>query len=84
LYLFNTSYRLTPYVAAGLGAAKYSVNTPAGDASATEFGVNLGAGVLYPLGSGTSVRGDFRYFKHIDNLPTVWRFMGGLSIRIGS
>jgi opacity protein-like surface antigen len=84
LYLFNTSYKLTPYVAAGLGLAKLSVNTPVVDVSATEFGINLGAGVLYPLSSGTSLRGDFRYFKHIDNLPTVWRFTGGLSVRIGS
>jgi hypothetical protein len=84
LYLFNTAYKLTPYVAGGLGMAKYSVNTPAGDASANEFGINLGAGVLYPLSSGTSVRGDFRYFKHIDDLPTLWRFTGGISIRIGS
>jgi hypothetical protein len=25
-----------------------------------------------------------RVFKHIDNVPTVWRFTGGVSIRIGT
>jgi opacity protein-like surface antigen len=84
LYLFNTSYKLTPYVAAGLGVGKFSVDTPAGDASATEFGINLGGGVLYPLAGGASIRGDFRYFKHIDNLPTLYRFTGGIAFRIGS
>ena len=58
--------------------------TPAGDASATEFGINLGGGVLYPLAGGASIRGDFRYFKHIDNLPTLYRFTGGIAFRIGS
>jgi hypothetical protein len=84
LYLVNTSYKLTPYVAAGLGIGKFSVNTPAGDAGATEFGINLGGGVLYPLAGGASIRGDFRYFKHIDNLPTLYRFTGGIAFRIGS
>ena len=84
LYLVNTSYKLTPYLGAGLGVGKFAVNTPAGEGSATEFGFNLGAGVLYPLSGGASVRGDFRYFKHIDNLPSVWRITGGIAVRIGS
>jgi opacity protein-like surface antigen len=84
LYLFNTSYVLSPYVTGGLGVGKFSVSTPAGDASQNEFGFNLGAGVLYPLAGGASIRGDFRYFKHIDDLPTVWRFTGGIAVRIGS
>jgi hypothetical protein len=84
LYLFNTSYVLTPYVTGGLGVGKFSVNTPAGDASRNEFGFNLGAGVFYPLAGGASIRGDFRYFKHIDDLPSVWRFTGGIAVRIGS
>ena len=83
LYLFNTSYKLTPYVAGGLGVAKLAIDTPLGNASRNEFGINLGAGVMYPLSSGTSLRGDFRYFKHIDEFPTVWRFMGGIAVRIG-
>jgi opacity protein-like surface antigen len=84
LYLFNTSYVLSPYVTGGLGVGKFSVNTPAGDGSRNEFGFNLGAGVFYPLSSGTSIRGDFRYFKHIDDLPSVWRFTGGVVVRIGA
>jgi opacity protein-like surface antigen len=84
LYLFNTSYVLSPYITGGLGVGKFSVNTPVTDTSQNEFGFNLGAGVFYPLAGGASVRGDFRYFKHIDNLPSVWRFTGGIAVRIGS
>jgi hypothetical protein len=86
LYFFDTEYVLTPYVAAGLGIGKHSfdLRTPDISDSHTEFGFNLGAGVTYPLGRATYVRGDFRYFKHIDNVPSVWRFTGGLTVRIGS
>ena len=84
LYLFDTSYVLTPYLTGGLGVAKFSMNRPEGEDNATEFGFNLGAGVLYPLAGGASIRGDFRYFKHIDNLPTIWRFTGGIAVRLGS
>jgi opacity protein-like surface antigen len=86
LYLFDTEYVLTPYLAGGIGLAKYSVDvTPSsGDFSTTEFGFNLGAGVLYPFGGAALFRGDFRYFKHIDNLPSVWRLAAGVSVRLGS
>jgi opacity protein-like surface antigen len=87
LYFFNTSYVLTPYVAAGLGVGKYSIdlNTiPETSFSATEIGFNLGAGVTYPLTGSTYFRGDFRYFKHIDDVPSLWRFAAGVSVRIGS
>lgn len=83
LYLFNTDFKLTPYVAAGMGVAKLSIDTPAGDGSRNEFGVNVGAGVMYPVSRGLAVRGDFRVFKHIDEFPTIWRFTGGLAVRIG-
>ena len=53
-------------------------------ASQTEFGFNLGAGVTYPIGRATYFRGDFRYFKHIDDVPSIWRFTGGIAVRIGS
>jgi len=87
LYFVNTPYVLTPYLAAGLGVGKYSseVKTaPPSDFSTTEFGFNLGAGVTYPLNGSTYFRGDFRYFKHIDDVPSVWRFAAGVAVRIGS
>ena len=85
LYFLNTSYVLTPYLAAGLGLGKYSVEVGSSDFSQTEVGFNLGAGVTYPLKRGsTYFRGDFRYFKHIDDVPSVWRFTGGVTVRIGS
>ena len=86
LYMFDTSYVLTPYLTAGMGVGKFSVDVkaPPADASTTEFGFNLGGGIFYPLGSGVSVRGDFRFFKHIDNVPSIWRITGGISVRIGS
>ena len=84
LYFFNTSYVLTPYVAAGIGLGKYSTDVGATSFSSTEVGFNLGGGVTYPLRSATYFRGDFRYFKHIDDVPSVWRFSAGIAVRIGS
>lgn len=86
LYFFNTSYVLTPYLAAGIGAGKYSIEATPAKFSTTEIGFNLGGGVTYPLKiwRATYFRGDFRYFKHIDDVPSVWRFSGGLAVRIGS
>lgn len=84
LYFVNTTYVLTPYLAAGLGLGKYSVDVTPGSFSQTEIGFNLGGGVTYPLNGSTYFRGDFRYFKHIDNVPSIWRFTGGVTVRIGS
>jgi len=84
LYFVNTSYVLTPYFAAGLGLGKYSVEVGDTSFGQTEVGFNLGAGVTYPLKRATYFRGDFRYFKHIDDVPSVWRFTGGITVRIGS
>ena len=77
---------LTPYLAGGIGVGNYSVSVQAlpSDFSTTEFGFNLGGGVMYPFSNATSFRGDFRFFKHIDNVPSVWRFTAGISVRIGS
>jgi opacity protein-like surface antigen len=55
----------TPYVTAGLGAVTFLSNTgpnamPALTESQTMFGVNFGAGALYPLRSGWGLRADFR------------------------
>ena len=84
LYFFNTSYVLTPYVAAGIGLGKYSTDVGATSFGSTEIGFNLGGGVTYPLRGATYFRGDFRYFKHIDDVPSVWRFAAGVAVRIGS
>jgi opacity protein-like surface antigen len=84
LYFFDTAYVLTPYVAGGLGLGKFAqdVRNPPASIGRTEVGFNLGGGVTYPLG-GAFVRGDFRYFKHIDEVPSVWRFAVGVSVRVG-
>jgi hypothetical protein len=85
LYFFRTPYFLTPYVAAGLGVGKFSheVRNPPASISGTELGFNLGGGITHPLSSATWFRGDVRYFKHIDDVPTVWRFSAGITIRLG-
>jgi len=85
LYFFRTPYVLAPYVAAGLGVGKFSheVRNPPASFSGTELGFNLGGGVTYPLTRATWFRGDVRYFKHIDEVPSVWRFGAAVTIRIG-
>ena len=55
----------TPYLTAGLGAVTFLSNTdpnalPALAESQTVFGVNFGAGALYPLSSSWGLRADFR------------------------
>jgi opacity protein-like surface antigen len=82
LYIFDAALR--PYVAAGIGAGHYSVEVtrPQTTFETTEIGFNLGAGVIYPLDSRLGVRGDFRYFKHIDNVPSSWRLSGGVTLKL--
>jgi len=82
LYIFDAALR--PYVAAGIGAGHYSVEVtrPQATFETTEIGFNLGAGVIYPLDSRLGVRGDFRYFKHIDNVPSSWRLSGGVTLKL--
>lgn len=90
--------RITPYVAAGLGVGWYSLEhrVPPANVDATAFGVNLGGGVMYTLNSRARLRGDFRYFNHthgedsdpqglviVDDVPTTWRIVGALTIRLG-
>jgi opacity protein-like surface antigen len=86
LYFFKTSYILTPYAAAGLGLGKFSHDpeNPPDEVDSTELGFNLGAGVTYPISGATYFRGDFRWFKHIDDVPSVWRFSAGVTVRVGS
>jgi len=82
MYIFDAALR--PYVAAGIGAGHYSVEVtrPQATFDTTEIGFNLGAGVIYPLDSRLGVRGDFRYFKHIDNVPSSWRLSGGVTLKL--
>jgi hypothetical protein len=84
LYFMKTEFLLTPYVAGGLGIGHFShdVTVPPASSSQTEIGFNLGAGVTYPLDDRIGVRGDFRYFNHIDDGPSTWRFLAGLTLRL--
>jgi len=82
LYILDFAAR--PYVAAGIGAGHYSIELRPGGQSfdTTELGFNLGGGLIYPLDDRLAVRGDFRYFKHIDNVPSSWRFAGGVTLKL--
>ena len=85
LYFLETDYVLTPYLAAGLGVGRFSVESPLpGSFNSTELGFNLGGGATYPVGDAGWLRGDFRYFKHIDEVPSAWRFSAALTLRLGN
>ena len=86
LYFFDSEYVATPYVAAGLGVGRFShqVVLPPASIEATEIGFDLGGGVTYPLRSSTWVRGDFRYFKHIDDVPSAWRFSASIVLQVAN
>lgn len=82
LYIFDSDFGFRPYLAAGLGAGHYSVTVraPPNDFDQTELGFNLGGGAFFPLDDRLGVRADFRYFKHIDEVPTAWRLSGGVTL----
>ena len=84
-YFFESEYELTPYLAGGLGVARFSheVRQPPASIGGTEIGFNLGGGATYPVNERAWLRADFRYFKHIDDVPSVWRFAGGFTMRLG-
>ena len=86
LYFFESDYVATPYVAVGLGVGRFShqVVLPPASIEATEVGFDLGGGVTYPLQNSMWLRGDFRYFKHIDNIPSAWRFSGSVVLRVAN
>jgi opacity protein-like surface antigen len=86
LYFFDSDYVATPYLAAGLGVGRFShrVRLPPASIEATELGFDLGGGVTYPLQNNTWLRGDFRYFKHIDDIPSAWRFSGSVVLRVAN
>jgi hypothetical protein len=97
LYHFGEA-QFRPYVAAGVGVGRYSlqVTVPPADVGSTALAFTLGGGVTWPVSSRVLVRGDFRYINFtretapdpgdlviVDDVPTTWRFAGGLLIRIG-
>jgi hypothetical protein len=86
LYFFETEYAATPYVAAGLGIGRFShqVVLPPASIEATEIGFHLGGGVTYPLRNSTWLRGDLRYFKHIDDIPSAWRFSASIVLQVAN
>lgn len=83
LYFFDTEFVATPYVAGGIGVGKFSHNVvrPPASIEQTEIGFNVGAGVTYPIAERLWIRGDFRYFAHIDDVPSAWRLLGGVTVR---
>jgi opacity protein-like surface antigen len=85
LYFFDSEFVAVPYIAGGLGVGRFSheVTRPPASINQTEIGFNLGGGVTYLLGQRAWIRGDFRYFKHIDDVPSAWRFSAGVSLRVG-
>lgn len=86
LYFFESDYVATPYLAAGLGVGRFShqVRAPRASIEATELGFDLGGGVTYQLRSSTWFRGDFRYFKHIDDIPSAWRFSASVVLQVAN
>ena len=84
LYFVDTEFVGNPYLAAGIGFARFShdVDAPPASIGTTEVGFNLGAGITYPLSDRAWARGDFRFFKHIDDVPSVWRFAGAITLRL--
>jgi opacity protein-like surface antigen len=85
LYFFNTLDLMSPYVAGGIGIGHFShdVRLPPASIDSTEVGFNLGAGLIRQLNERLWARGDFRYLKHIDDVPSVWRFAGAIVLRLG-
>jgi opacity protein-like surface antigen len=86
-----------PYIAAGVGGGwfTHALRVPDVAVDATALGFSVGGGVLYTFTPRAVVRGDFRYtnFTHgtttdpqqiltVDDVPTVWRFIGGVTIRL--
>ena len=85
-YFFVSDYVILPYVTGGIGVGNFShrVEAPPDSIDRTEIGFNLGAGVTYQIGDDDRYmfRGDFRYFKHIDDIPSAWRIAAGVTLRL--
>jgi opacity protein-like surface antigen len=85
LIFLPSECELTPYLVGGLGFGKFAhdVRDPPDSIDSTEVGFNLGGGITYPVEDAVFIRVDVRMFKHIDDVPTIWRFAGGVTLRLG-
>lgn len=84
VYHFDTRSAVVPYATLGLGFGRtHAEIAGVGDDSQTEFAVNLGGGVKYPINDRLAVRGDLRYFNVNDENPNFWRIYGGVTFRLG-
>ena len=84
VYHFETNSKVVPYATLGLGFGRTSADfTTLPDVSSSEFAVNLGGGVKYPINDRLAVRGDLRYFNVNDENPNFWRIYGGVTFRLG-
>jgi hypothetical protein len=86
LYFLDTGTAILPYFAGGIGVGRFAVEVdePSFSDSTTEIGFNLGGGVTYPMADNVWLRGDFRYFKHIDEVPSAWRFSIGVALQLSN
>lgn len=85
IYHFDVRH-VTPYATFGLGFERSSEGLKDSDSlglladfSATEFAVNFGGGVKYPLSNRWILRGDVRRFEANDLAPDYWRLYAGLT-----
>lgn len=87
LYHFDV-INATPYVTAGLGLERSSVDVKVPDPvalvqpSSTEVVWNFGGGAKYKLSDRMLVRADLRRFQANDLAPDFWRVYGGLTFWI--
>ena len=85
VYHFDTQTKFVPYATLGLGFGSMGLDIEGvDDESNTEFLVNLGGGVKYPVTDRLQVRGDLRYFSVNDENPNFWRVYGGVTFGFGS
>jgi OmpA-OmpF porin, OOP family len=83
VYHFDTQSKIVPYATLGLGFGHVGLDVLDVDESSTEFLVNLGGGVKYPVTDRLQVRGDVRYFSINDENPNFWRVYGGVTFGFG-
>jgi OmpA-OmpF porin, OOP family len=84
VYHFDTQSKIVPYATFGLGFGSMSIDANDLDEdSNTEFLINLGGGVKYPVTDRLQVRGDLRYFSINDENPNFWRVYGGVTFGFG-